>query len=134
MIRFLKDLTLDPLPTGACCKISCSSLAGDGMNPISQFSFTLHLPWVSRQFYDLAMDGVAFRFSIITKTIIINPINPKTPFTPLPKNQGEEQRFFRSYCSFSGLLDTKPNPSVVDHRFRFWHSLAFCQLSVPKLK
>ena len=36
----LNDLTLDPFPTGACWRISCSSLAGEGMNPISQFSFT----------------------------------------------------------------------------------------------
>ena len=36
----LNDLTLDPFPTGACWSMSCSSLAGEGMNPISQFSFT----------------------------------------------------------------------------------------------
>ena len=38
---FLKDFTLEPLPTGACCRISCSNFAGEGMNPISQFSLTL---------------------------------------------------------------------------------------------
>ena len=34
-------LILAPFPTGACCKISCSNFAGEGMKPISQPSLTM---------------------------------------------------------------------------------------------
>ena len=82
-----------------CWRISCSSLAGDGMNPISQFSFTwAHLLMILQNYahFHICFYYITWSFFVI--------------FTFLPIHQLPS--YFSNMCRKSPILKLKKIESV----------------------